>query len=132
MAPPDRAYSVWWFFTDVAFTGWYVNLEDPYVRWVGPGCAGVDTSDRALDLVVEPDRTWQWKDDEEFVARTGHPLYWTAAQAEQIRATGRDVISLIEAGTFPFDGTWCDFRPDSTWTVPGLPAGHDRPRALIA
>lgn len=36
---------------------------------------------------------------------------------------------MVEAGAFPFDGTWCDFRPDPAWAVPAeLPAGWDRPR----
>jgi hypothetical protein len=128
--PEGASYSVWWFWADGAFVGWYVNLEEPYVRWADRGCAGVDTSDHALDLVVRPDHTWRWKDEDEFRARTGHPLYWTETQASHIRATGERLTRLVEASGFPFDGTWCGFRPDASWTLPALPAGHDRPRAL--
>lgn len=40
------------------------------------------------------------------------------------------MIKLIEAGAYPFDGAWCDYRPDPTWTVPDqLPDGWDRLRA---
>ena len=123
-------YSVWWFWTDGEFVGWYANLEEPYVRWADRGCAGVDTADHALDLIVRPDHSWRWKDEEEFQARTGHPLYWTEAEAAQIRADGDRLTRLAEAGGFPFDGSWTGFRPDASWTVPGLPPGHDRPRAL--
>jgi hypothetical protein len=128
--PESRPYSVWWFWTDGAFDRWYANLEEPYVRWADRGCAGVDTADHALDLIVRPDHSWRWKDEDEFQARTGHPLYWTDAQAVQIRGTGDRLTKLAEAAEFPFDGTWCGFRPDASWTVPGLPAGHDRPRAV--
>jgi hypothetical protein len=128
--PADRAYSVWWFWSDGAFDGWYVNLEEPHVRWSDRGCAGVDTADQALDLFVAPDHSWRWKDEDEFAARTGHPLYWSAAQAHQIRGTGDRLTKLAEAAAFPFDGTWTGFRPDASWTVPPLPAGYDRPRAL--
>jgi hypothetical protein len=38
---PGAAHSVWWFFADGAFTGWYVNLQDPCVRTDD----GVDTAD---------------------------------------------------------------------------------------
>ena len=40
-----------------------------------------------------------------------------------MRADGPRVVKLIEAGEFPFDGTWTDFVPDPSWRVPiGLPA----------
>jgi hypothetical protein len=128
--PPDSSYSVWSFF-DPDFEGWYVNLEDPYVVWRDADGAGVDTVDHALDVWVEPDRTWRWKDMDEFEARTGLPLYWSAAEAAEILARGERLIALAEAGTHPFDGTDTDFVPDPQWPVPspGLPAAWDRPRA---
>jgi hypothetical protein len=128
--PDDRPYSVWWFWRDGAFDGWYGNLEDPYVRWADHGCAGVDTVDHALDLLIAADRQWQWKDREEFEQLTGHPMYWNEAQAARIRAAGDELVRLAESARFPFDGTWTGYRPDAGWTVPGLPAGADRPRAI--
>jgi hypothetical protein len=128
--PASKPYSVCWFWADGMFDGWTANLEEPYVRWADRGCAGVDTADQALGLVVRPDRSWRWRDEDEFHARTGHPLFWTEAQAAQIRGNGDRLVKLVEAAEFPFDGVWCGFRPDASWTVPGLPAGHDRPRAL--
>lgn len=88
------------------------------------------------ERVVDADRSWRWKDEEEFAAKTGHPLYWTAAQAAQIRQDGEQLAKLAEAGVFPFDGTWCDWRPDPAWAtqpggaVPQRTAGWDRPRAV--
>lgn len=128
--PDGKPYSVFWRWEDGTFAGWHANLEEPYVRWADRGCAGVDTADQALDVVVRPDRTWRWKDEDEFLARTGNPLYWTQAQAAQIRSTAERLCKLAEARQFPFDGTWCGFRPDASWTVPALPAGYDRPRAV--
>lgn len=124
-------WSVWWFFAadTGAFQGWYVNLEDPYRRWDDGEAAGVDTADHALDVWVAPDRSWRWKDEAEFAEKTGHPDYWDRAEAARIRATGERMIALAEAGRFPFDGTWCDFRPERSWPVPRRPAGWDRPRA---
>jgi hypothetical protein len=130
--PENKPYAIYWLWSDGAFAGWHVNLEEPYVRWADRGCAGVDTADQALDLVVRPDRSWRWKDEEEFHARTGDPLYWTPGQAAAIRAAGDRLVRLAETGRFPFDGTWCGFRPDASWTVPPLPQGYDRPRALAA
>ncbi|MEV4623661.1 DUF402 domain-containing protein [Asanoa sp. NPDC049573] len=132
--PADGSpWSVWWFFDQHTgeFDGWYVNLEDPFRRWDDGGLAGIDTSDHALDIVVDPDRSWRWKDEDEFAAKTGSPSYWDVAGAETIRANGLAVIELIEAGKFPFDGTWCEFRPDPTWSVSDArPPGWDRPQAV--
>lgn len=39
-----------------------------------------------LDVVVRPDRRWDWKDEDEFAARTGDPDYFdrvTAAARER-------------------------------------------------
>ena len=45
------------------FLGWYVNLQAPLVirgdRF--------DTTDWALDIMVDPDGSWRWKDEDEFV-----------------------------------------------------------------
>lgn len=129
LPPGGEPYSVWWFWRDGTFEGWCVSLEEPAVRWADMGAAGVDTADHALDLWVSPTLQWHWRDEEEFRARTGHPMYWSATKAQRIRATGQRMIELAARGEFPFDGTWCGYRSDAAWTVPALPAGADRPRA---
>ncbi|MEV8509089.1 DUF402 domain-containing protein [Actinoplanes sp. NPDC051475] len=125
---PGQAHSVWWMFNpDFTLNRWYVNLEAPPSRWDDGAAGGVDTFDHALDLVVPPDRRWRWKDEHEYLERVGHPAYWDAEQARAIRAEGDRVVAAIEAGAYPFDGAWCDFRPDPLWSVPELPAaGWDR------
>jgi len=100
-------------------------MEEPVTRWSD----GVDTSDQALDVWVEADRTWRIKDEDEFVERIGHPLFWTADQAAKIRAEADRVIHLIDSGAFPFDGTWCDFMPLPSWRRPALLPTWSAPRA---
>jgi hypothetical protein len=127
--PVGAAHSVWWFRdAQGRFTNWYVNLEEPGVRWDDGPVAGVDMVDQDLDVVVRPDRTWAWKDEDEFTERLAFPEhYWVAGEAA-VRAEGERVIALAEAGEFPFDGTWCDFEPPAEWEVPrSLPPGWDRP-----
>jgi predicted RNA-binding protein associated with RNAse of E/G family len=75
----------------------------------------VDTSDHVLDIVVTPQRQWEWKDADEFDQRIGDPLHFDRTTAQAIRAEGRRLINLIEAGSFPFDGTHTDFRPAPEW-----------------
>lgn len=63
---PGLPYSVWLFWEgeDRAFTGYYVNFEEPFRRTP----IGFDTNDHALDIVVAPDFRWMWKDRDEFEA----------------------------------------------------------------
>jgi hypothetical protein len=126
LVPPERPYSVWWFFADGEFRYWYVNLERPAERWSADGVVGIDSYDHALDVIITPDRQWRWKDEDELTERIGLPGYWSADAAAAIRADGEQVVAAVEAGGFPFDGTWCDFRPDAAWPLPELPsAGWD-------
>ncbi|MFI6819397.1 DUF402 domain-containing protein [Micromonospora sp. NPDC050187] len=127
--PAGAAHSVWWFSDDEGcFANWYVNLEEPGVRWDDGHLAGVDMVDQDLDVVVRSDLSWQWKDEEEFAERLALPEHYWVADEAAVRAEGRRVIALAEAGKFPFDGTWCDFTPPSDWVAPSaLPPGWDRP-----
>ncbi len=127
--PGGRGWSVWWFFTaDGTFTGWYGNLEAPHVlRTTAVGTHLVDTADRALDVVVDPDRTARWKDADEFELLTALGTRWRPEQAAQIRADGEDLVRLARAGAPPFDGRFTDFFPDPTWTLPVFPPDWDVP-----
>ena len=118
--PPGQAHSVWWFFRDGRFRHWYVNLESPYTR----GSGWIANVDHHLDIVVNSDRSWQWKDEQDLDEATGMPGFWTVDQAAQIREEGRRVIATAESGAFPFDGTWCNFQPHPRWRIPRLPKAH--------
>ncbi|AVT30797.1 DUF402 domain-containing protein [Plantactinospora sp. BC1] len=126
--PAGADHSVW-FFRDASerFASWYVNLEEHGVRWDDGDLAGVDMVDQDLDVVVWPDHTWEWKDEEEFAERLALPEHYWVPDAAAVRAEGERVIKIAEAAQFPFDGTWCDFVPDPAWTAPDLPPGWDRP-----
>jgi protein associated with RNAse G/E len=108
-------FSVRWFFdVDGRFYAWYANLEAPAVVW-RRDVAYLDTVDWDLDIWVQPDRTWTWKDEDVFVERLAHAgAYWVDDEP-RVRRAGATVVALVEAGAFPFDGTWCEFRPDAAW-----------------
>ncbi|MEW2380847.1 DUF402 domain-containing protein [Micromonospora sp. NPDC047707] len=129
--PTGAAHSVWWFRdAQGRFANWYVNLEEPGVRWDDGDLAGVDVVDQDLDVVVRPDRRWEWKDEDEFTERLDFPEHYWVPDPDAVRAEGERVIAQAEAGKFPFDGTWCDFVPPADWAPPPeLPAGWDRPPA---
>ncbi|MEU2869325.1 DUF402 domain-containing protein [Streptomyces olivoreticuli] len=127
LARPGEAWSVWLFWDrDWGFKNWYVNLEEPLARWAG----GVDSEDHFLDIAVYPDRSWEWKDEDEFTQAQRAGLM-SAGQAARVRAAGHDAVARIESWGAPFAGGWEDWRPDPAWTVPALPADWDRSPARI-
>ncbi|HVN01858.1 MAG TPA: DUF402 domain-containing protein [Caulobacteraceae bacterium] len=114
---PGEAFSVWLFFdAGHGFTGWYGNLEAPFVRTA----LGIDTRDHGLDVVADAKRRWRWKDEDEFAARLARGLD-TAEHQTAVRAAGRSFIARLEAGTSPFDDGWPDWRPPAGWTPRDLP-----------
>ncbi|GIH09106.1 hypothetical protein Rhe02_71730 [Rhizocola hellebori] len=128
--PAGADWSLRFFFRGGRFTSWYANLELPVALWRDTELAGADTVDWDLDVVIRPDRSWRWKDEEEFAARLTEPEHYWVGSEQRVRDAGRQVIKLAEAGVFPFDGTWCDFQPSPHWEplVPAQPPrGWDRP-----
>ena len=112
---PGAAHSYWllWRAPSWSFSGWYVNLQAPLRR----SAVGFDTADHVLDVVVRPDLSWRWKDEDELDAAVavGHV---TAAEARAIRAEGERALAALTGGAWPFDAPWARWRPDPTWTIP--------------
>jgi hypothetical protein len=100
------------------FLGWYVNLQEPLRETP----FGFDTMDQTLDVWVEPNRMWEWKDWDE-LAEIEHLGVFSLAEAEAIRARGRRVIDSLD--TLLPTG-WEGWTPDPTWLLPTLPEGWDR------
>ena len=83
------AHSIWprWD-EDGDFGGWYVNLEEPWQE----SPFGFDTTDHALDVVVAPDRSWHWKDEDDLAEAVDVGLF-SRAQADAIRTEGERASS---------------------------------------
>ncbi|MFI6346319.1 DUF402 domain-containing protein [Streptomyces sp. NPDC050560] len=117
LARPGDPWSVWLFWEQGwRFKNWYVNLEEPRLRWSG----GVDSEDHFLDISVLPDRSWSWLDEDEFEAAQTAGLMGRE-KAAAVREAGRAALELITEWGPPFSGGWEDFRPDPSWTIPSLP-----------
>jgi hypothetical protein len=118
LTPPDRAHSLNLFWAeDWDFRGWYVNLQAPLARTR----LGFDTRDHALDVTVEPDGRWAWK-DEDHLERLAELRVYSPEAAAAIRAEGSRVVA-----EWPFPTGWEDWRPDASWPTPALPDGWDAP-----
>lgn len=121
MAPGEaHAIHLWWLAPDWHFGGWYVNLQDPMRRTP----LGFDYMDHMLDIVIEPDLSWRWKDEAELDEAVSTGLV-TPAWADEVRREGERVIERLEARQSPFCDGWESWEPDPVWPVPELPDGWD-------
>ncbi|MET8469727.1 DUF402 domain-containing protein [Streptomyces sp. NPDC006422] len=128
LARPGEPWSVWLFWEPGwRFRNWYVNLEEPRVRWSG----GVDSEDHFLDLSVHPDGSWRWHDEDEFAQAQAVGLM-SPGQAAEVRAAGRRAVADIENWRSPYPDGWQHWRPDPAWPVPALPADWDRTPAHVS
>ena len=116
----SHAIHLWWLPPDWRFGGWYVNLQEPIRRTA----LGFDYMDQMLDIVIDPDLSWRWKDEDEIDEALAIGLL-TPEQASAIRGEGERVIRTIEARAAPFDAGWEEWQPDPAWPAPRLPDGWD-------
>jgi len=97
------------------FLGWYVNLQAPPSETI----LGYDTTDWALDVWIDPDGTWSWKDEDDFAEAQALGVL-SPADATAVREEGERVIAEK-----PWPTGWEDWRPDPAWSIPTLPEGWD-------
>lgn len=101
---------------------WYVNLQEPLRRTV----IGFDSLDLKLDVVVELDGTWRWKDEDELKEAINRGVIAADVEA-RLRAEGERAVARIARREPPFDRDWTTWRPDPAWAPPVLPERWDRP-----
>lgn len=120
--PAGQPFQVLHFWgSDGHFARWYVNFEAPSVRSGNT----IDTVDWHLDLIIETDLTWRWKDEDEAEAAlaAGH---LAPADLATARAAGQAVLNDLPSW-LQLVGDWRTFRPPSSWAEPlDLPADWDR------
>jgi hypothetical protein len=121
---PGSAHSVWVFWSGAErnFLGWYVNLQEPLERT----SRGVDTCDHELDIWIEPDGTWRYKDDELLDGWVERGR-WTAEEVAGIRAEGARVAADLDASRRWWSDAWREWKPDPSWTAVELPPDWDVP-----
>jgi uncharacterized protein DUF402 len=120
---PGEAHAVWLFWTgpERHLDFWYVNLQAPFRRTP----LGIDTQDHELDIVIQLDGSWQFKDEEwldEWV-RLGR---WTEAEVAAIRAEGERIAAELDAGERWWSDAWATWEPDPAWRGGDLPNGWER------
>lgn len=122
LARPGEPWSVWLFWeAGWRFKNWYVNLEEPHRRWRG----GVDSVDHFLDITVDPDGGWQWRDEDEFAQAQADGLV-DPDLAGRVREAGSRAVREVREWGWPFRDRWEDWRPEPGWPIPDLPRDWNR------
>ena len=101
--------------------GWYVNLQEPFRR----SPLGFQTMDLMLDVIVERDRSWRWKDEDELDLLVARGVF-DAELGQRLRAEGLAVVARARSGEPPFGEPWPSWHPDPTWSRPELPEDWQR------
>ena len=115
--PPDSWHSVWLFWTvEWQVELWYVNLQAPIRRT----SRGILVRDYALDIQIEPDMSWSWKDEDEFAELIDRGFF-TEQQVSSIRAEADRMARVVEEKASPFSDGWESWRPNPSWSVPEMP-----------
>ena len=83
---------------------------------------GFNTTDHFLDIIVKPDRSYAWK-DQEVMARWLARGAYQREEVERFYRAGRELERLIEQGLSPFDDEWTEWRPEAAFRTARVPDG---------
>ena len=120
--PIGRSYSVirTWLAGEQRFHGWYVNLEQPWIRTA----IGFDSRDDVLDVTVSDDLAQcrlKDHDELEFAIETG---LVSASDADVVRTTAASAMADVTNRRWPFiEPAWHHLRPQDHADALTLPTG---------
>ena len=120
---PQKYYSImhFWNHAKDEFLGYYVNFQEPYKRNV----CGIDAIDLDLDLDIEPDLTFYWKDEDDYGQAMEHGIIPLEC-IQGIDDSKPEILVRLEKRVYPFDGSWLNWTPDPSWSPPTLPENWDK------
>ena len=115
---PKKYYScsIFWDHDSDQFNCYYVNYQLPYQR----SHCGFDTLDLDLDIVIDPEYNWKWKDEGDYrvgIREGGIQDEWVKG----IEKSREEVFDRINKHSYPLNGSWLRWQPISTWLPPKLP-----------
>lgn len=120
---PDTYYSTMFFWRADSndFLLYYINFQLPFQR----SHCGIDTLDLDLDLIIYPDFSFRWKDEDDYQKAIDHEVImpeWTQA----IEIAKNEIFNKLEKRQYPYDGSWLNWMPDPNWLPPKLPENWDK------
>jgi protein associated with RNAse G/E len=119
----EKYYStnLFWNYERNEFAGYYINFQLPFKR---NNCS-IDTLDLDLDIDINPDLSFEWKDLEDYQKgiETGIILpEWV----DEIEVAKTEILERLEKRLYPYDGAWLGWTPDPGWLAPTLPENWDK------
>jgi len=120
---PQNYYSTIYFWRDESdeFLCYYINFQLPCRR----SSVGFDTLDLELDMVINPDFSWEIKDHDDYQKglEQGTILHeWTTS----IETSKNEVLEKIALKQYPLDNSWLHWQPEQSWVAPKLPIDWDK------
>ena len=120
---PREYYSTIYFWNNESneFLCYYINFQLPFQR----SHSGVDTLDLDLDLIINPDFSYEWKDEDDYQKAIDNGVIipeWT----REIDVAKTEVLAKLEKRQYPYDGSWLNWWPDPDWLPPKLPENWDK------
>ena len=115
---PEKYYSIiyFWNHANNEFLCYYINFQLPFQR----SHCGIDTLDLELDLIINPDFSYEWKDVEDYERAIDREMIFPEWM-EGIDTAKQEILERLDKRQYPFDGSWLDWKPDPNWSPPTLP-----------
>jgi protein associated with RNAse G/E len=115
---PEKYYSInlMWNHAEKRFLCYYINFQLPFRRTK----LGFQTLDLEIDLVIDPDHSWHWKDVDDY--NEGKALQIIRPEwVEQIESAKDDIFEKLQHKRYPLNKYWLNWEPDFNWSLPKLP-----------
>jgi hypothetical protein len=100
------------------FLGWKIDIASPFKRTA----MGLEVIDEVLDLMVYPDWSYRWKDEDQMAFLVELGIY-SADEADFFHSVGDELTMAIKEHAPPFDEQWKHWRPEKQFLVPEMPEG---------
>lgn len=118
---PQKYYATYATYNEAGhFEGYYVNFQLPYHR----SHCGFDSLDLELDLVIDEQFEYTWKDEADYQVGIEAGFIRTEWMQE-IDDAKQDILHKLNQRVYPFDGSWLGWAPDPNWIAPQLPLNWD-------
>lgn len=120
---PEKYYATMLFWNDKSdeFICYYNNFQLPFQR----SQYGIDTLDLDLDLIVNPDFSYEWKDVADYQNAIENEII-LPEWIKGIELAKQEIFEKLETRQYPYDGSWLDWKPDPNWSPPTLPENWDK------
>lgn len=118
LSVPGEPYSIsviW--FANWRMIYWYINNEEA----LRPAPLGYDYMDWTLDVMVAKDLSFHVLKDEAELEEAVRRGVYPPNSPTTFREIAARAVKRLTNREPPFDEPWEAWRPDSSWTMPGLP-----------